>query len=283
MHSMTVSIRRAALVAFSFLLSLATAQFAVSAEYRYISENDAISEGTETTYFDLALQFAPGLANTPSDGRALSAIRHLGGDELPATIASPSIGGIDRIDIRQAGKPRMLVLFDFGQADDAAEGINVLALYDVTGAPRLLDAMNVGLDRENSFLEPGYVVLSPTFGMALVRNSHHNAGEEYLQSSLIGIWDDKLHDVDTVFSMSWLTAEEDLTVRPSFAAVKGELALDATFTITRKHCESACVLDADYPSMTERVKARYNWDAAAGKFARPEKAYDRIPLPDMEE
>jgi len=280
---MTVSIRRCVLVAFSFLLSLATTQFAFAAEYGYIGENDVVSESSETTYFDLALQFAPGLANTPSDGRALSAIRHIGGEELPATIASPSIGGIDRIDIRQAGKPRMLLLFDFGQADDAAESINVLALYDMTGTPRLLDAMNVGLDRENSFLEPGFIALSPNFGMAFVRNSHHNAGEEYLQSSLIGIWDGKLHNVDTVFSMSWLTGEEDLTVRPSFAPAKDTLALDATFSITRKHCDGTCVQDPDYPSITERVKTRYRWDAAVGKFVRPEKAYDRIPLPDMEE
>lgn len=278
---MNDAFRRVLIALLSFLFPLLCS--AASAEDKYIEAGDRISENSEITYFDLALQFAPGLADTPSDGRALAAIRHIGGDELPATIASPSIGGIDRIDISQAGKPRMLLLFDLGQADDAAEGINVLALYDMTGAPRLLDAMNVGLDRESSFLEPGYIELSPKFGMALVRNSHHNAGEGYLQSSLIGIWDDKLHVVDTVFSMSWLTGDEDLTVRPSFAPVKGELALDATFTITRKHCEGTCVLDADYPSMTERVTVRYSWDAAAGKFVRPEKAYDRIPVPDMEE
>lgn len=277
---MRVSICRAVLAAFALFLLVTPASFAAATEFKYIDTDDRVSKSAVATYFDLALQFAPGLADTPSDGRGLSAVRHLDGEEFPATIASLSIDRIDRIDIKQAGKPRILVLFDFGQADDAAEGINILALYDMTGAPRLLDAMNVGLDRENSFLEPGYLQLSPKFGMAFVRNSHHNAGEEYLQSSLIGIWDDKLHKVDTVFSMSWRTGEEDLTVRPSFAPVKEALALDATFSITRKHCEGACVLDADYPSMSERVKARYSWDAVAGKFVRPEKAYDRIPLPD---
>jgi hypothetical protein len=123
--------------------------------------------------------------------------------------------------------------------------------------------------------------LSPKFGMTFVRNSHHNAGEEYLQTSLIGIWGGKLHAVDTIFSMSWLAGNSSLRVWPSFALVKGTLALDATFEVKTIHCDDSCGPDVEYPAIIDRLTARYSWDAAAHKFTRPEHAFDRIPL--MEE
>ena len=52
---MNASICRAALIAVTLLLSLSPAKFASSAELTYIDANDRISDGSTTTYFDLAL------------------------------------------------------------------------------------------------------------------------------------------------------------------------------------------------------------------------------------
>lgn len=280
---MNASICHAALIAVALLLSLSSATFAISAELKYIEANDRISDGSKTTYVDLALQFAPGLARNPADGRALSQIRHIGGEESLATITSPSIGGIERVDIELAGKPRMILLIDFGQADDSAEGVSILALYDMAGAPRLLDAMNVGLDRENSFNGPRFFALSSEFGMAFVRSSHHNAGEEYVQASMIGVWGDKLHAVDTIFSMSWNAGSEQVEARVSFGPVEGAVAFDAIVDVRTTSCDGGCEVPEEAPAKTERLTARYSWDETTGKFVRPAHALDRIPLPDMDE
>ena len=281
---MKTSLRSIVLIAVALLLCLPGAQFAMSAEAKYSGATDVVSPGSDLTYFDLALQFAPGLAKAPSDGDEISKLPHLGGDDDVTTIASPALGGVERIDIEFDGKPAVLLMFDFGQSDDSAASVNVLALYDMSSKPRLLDALDVGLDRETSFMEPGHISLSPRFGMAFVRNSHHNAGEEYLQTSLIGIWGGKLREVDTIFTMSWFANGEDLRVLPSFASVKGAIGLHFSYDVRRTQCDGGCVpYEQDYPSTTERITARYSWDPGAGKFVRPAKAFDKIPLPDMEE
>jgi hypothetical protein len=279
---MNISLRPA-LVFAVFLLSFLGAQAAVADQSKYFDVKEPIATGAKLTYFDLALQFAPGLAKVPMDGSDLGKLRHVGSNEYPTTIAKPEFGVVERIDIKFDGKPGLLLLFELGQADEAVEVVNVLALYDMSAEPKLLDAMDVGLDRESSFLQQAYVQLSPKFGMAFIRNSHHNAGEEYLLTSMIGIWDGKLHDVDTLSSYSWMTAEKIVETRPSFAAVKGALAIDATFAVKTIQCQDGCDPNGDDPSTSEKVKARYSWDAASGKFVRPEKAFDRVPQANMEE
>lgn len=280
---MKIPIRCATVTVVALVLSLFGVQFASAAEVQYFSAVDYVQGGLDLNYADLALEFAPGLDSAPADGSALSKLPHLGGGDMASTIGSPSLRGASRVDIKLGGKPTMLVMFDFGQADDSAASVNVLALYDMTGSPRLLDVMDVGLDRETSFLEPAYMALSSKFGMAFVRNSHHNAGEEYLQTSLIGIWDGKLHEVDTVGSYSWMVANEETRVQPSFANVKDAVAVDATFAVKTMQCGDSCGLDGDYPSTTERLTGRYSWDPARGKFVRPEHAFDKVPQANMEE
>jgi hypothetical protein len=177
---MKAAIRSMALVAVALLLALFQPQFASAADARYFDASDRVSEGSDLTYFDLAIQFAPGLARMPADGAELSKLPHLDASEEPTTIGDPLIGSVKRIDIELDDKPAALLMFDLGSADGSAANINILALFDMSAKPRLLDAMDVGLDRETSFLEPGYMPLSKKFGMAFIRNSHHNAGEEYL-------------------------------------------------------------------------------------------------------
>jgi len=254
-----------------------------AAELDFIEPSDRVSASFNTTYLDLALQFAPGLNTTPADGSDLAKLPHLGGREMSATIAKPAIRSIERLDIMRNGTPALLLLFDLGSADDAAQTVTVLALYDMASAPRLVDAMDVGLDRETSFQEPRYEALSPEIGMIFLRNSHHNAGEEYLQTSLIGLWKGKLHEVDTVFSMSWNANDRRISTTFVFTPVKNAAAFDAAVEIKKIQCEDYCDPDSEGLTKIEYLQVRYQWDAASNTFLRPKEAYDRIPLPDMQE
>lgn len=275
-------VRRALVAALALLLSSCGA-FAASAKDGYVEAVDRVSENSSQTYFDLALQFAPSLAAKPADGSALSKLPHIGGPDMSAAITNPAMGSVYRLDARHRGKPAMLLLFDFGNADDAAQSVSVLALYDMAGTPTLTDAMDVGLDRETFFQEPRRLTLSPEIDMVFLRNSHHNAGEEYLQTSLIGIWDGKFHEVDTVMSMSWNGGSAQVWTTFAFAPVKDAVAVDAAVEIRTTHCDGGCELDAEIPATIERLKVRYVWDEKARQFVRPKTAHDKIPLPDMEQ
>lgn len=280
---MRLSIPHAAVALGTLILILCGPQIASANEVKYFSATDYVQGGLDLNYADLAEEFAPGLDGIPADGKALSKLPQLGGGDMITTIANPVLGSARRVDISLSGKPAMLVMFDIGQSSNSVASVNVLALYDMTNGPRLLDTMDVGLDRETSFTEPAYMELSSKFGMAFIRNSHHNAGEEYMQTSLIGIWDGKLHEVETLSSYSWMTGDGDTRVLPNFAAVKNAIAFDATFAVKTTRCEGGCMPDDGYPSTTDNITARYRWDAAKGKFVRPEHAFDKIPQANMEE
>ena len=132
-------------------------------------------------------------------------------------------------------------------------------------------------------MKTGHAALSPEIGMIFLRNSHHNAGEEYLQTSLVGVWKGKLHDVDTVFSMSWNAADRRVATTFDFTPVKNALAVVAAVQIKRIQCSGTCDPDSEGVSKFEHLKVRYQWDASGNTFIRPKDAYDRIPLPDMQE
>ncbi len=254
-----------------------------ASETRYLDPSDPVVSGKPPTYADLALQFAPGLGKTPIDTTELEKLPNLVGDTEPEEIETVAFGSVERMDLTLDGKPLMLLLYDLGSAEGTVASVSVLALYDMTGTPKLMDALNIGLDRETSFSEQSYLPVSDGLGVAVVRNSHHNAGEEFLQTSLIGLWGGKLHEVETVLSMTWLTGAEDITTIPRFAVVPGKQAFDASFDITHKVCDEECS-DGGEPTVTNsRITARYSWDPAKGQFVRPAKALDGIPLPDMEE
>lgn len=279
---MTISIRHAVLMVLLLGLSVVSGGTA-RAEVHYIGAHDRVSATSSLTYLDLALQFAPGLSAKPANGDVLARLPHLGGPDMRVTIANPAIGAIERVDLQQDGKPIMALLVGLGSADDAAQSVSILALYDMTGTPRLIDAMDVGMDRETFLQEAGHLVLSPDIAMIFLSNSHHNAGEEYLQTSLIGIWEGKLHEVDTIFSMSWNAGDRRTATTFHFLPVKDAVAVDADVEIRKIHCDDDCAPDSQDPATIERLRVRYRWNAENGKFTWPAKAYDRIPLPDMEQ
>ena len=194
------------------------------------------------------------------------------------------IEGVSRLDIEMQGKPQSLVLFDFGRADGAAQSISILALYDLSGAPRLLDAMDVGMDLFTSFQEPEFLALSPRLGVVFLRSSHNNAGEEFVQTSIVGIWSGKLNVVDTIGTMNWNGCSASIQVPLSFAAVRGAEALEAIADVQKEAMDGGCpALELEKKIKNKRLKAIYSWDEHAGKFIADTKAFADIPWPDMEE
>jgi len=273
----------ARVAATALMLTTLYAGLAWSGDDRYISGSDPISASSGTTYADLARLFAPGLGGRTTDN-ILASVRHLGGPDMAVPSPDREIENISRLDIETQGKPQTLVLFDFGRAEDAAQSISVLALYDLSGAPRLLDAMDVGMDLFTSFQEPEFLAQSSRLGVVFLRSSHSNAGEEFVQTSIVGIWSGKLNAVDTIGTMNWNGCSASISVPVSFSAVRGAEALEATADVQKQALDGGCpALELEKKIKNRRLKARYSWDERAGKFIADTKAFADIPWPNMEE
>lgn len=274
----------AAFVTLLSFLSIAGAHAGVG-ELQFVDADAPVLAGGNLTYADLARRVAPGLTNAPVAATALSGIRHLGGADMADVPDQAVITSIVRLDIVLERKPAMLLLYGYGMARDAAQSVSLLALFDMSGEPRLLDVLDVGMDRETFFMEPlSYVALKNGVGVLFIRNAHHNAGEEFVQTSILALWGDKMHEVDTIGSVSWDAGVARIRTTMSFAQVADADAIEATADIEVHGCEDDCPESerAKLP-MTRQIRVRYAWDAAKATFVADSKAFDELPFPNMEE
>ncbi|CAN7158331.1 hypothetical protein [Mesorhizobium sp. LjRoot246] len=120
---------------------------------------------TDVTYLDLARMVIPDLT-ADKDGLYRGGLpiemRHIKGPNSGGS--PPETSGFSNaavLAIKASGKDRLTMLFDLGDSPDSAEGYAVLALYDITAKPALLDAVNVALDRGTYFREPGKLPSAP--------------------------------------------------------------------------------------------------------------------------
>lgn len=257
---------------------------AQTGQLQIVDADAAVSAGKTSSYAELARHFAPGL-KAPVAATALSGIRHLGGAEMADVPVEAAPSSVVRLDIVLEGKPAMLLLFDYGMAQSAAQSVSLLALFDMTAEPRLLDVMDIGLDRETFFMEPlSFATLNNGVGLVFIRNAHHNAGEEFVQSSILALWGGKMHEVDTIGSVSWDAGVAKIRTTVSLGPVPNAVAFDAIAVIEVEGCDDDCPESerAKLPR-SQQLKVRYAWDAAKATFVAGSKAFAELPFPDMEE
>lgn len=77
------------------------------------------------------------------------------------------------------GKRLMLIIkvSSTGSNDFAWGELNLLALFNLAGKPRLLDVVEISADRENYYW--GNLKISPKITLTVMEASHLNAGEDY--------------------------------------------------------------------------------------------------------
>ena len=155
----------------SSLLRLAVVAVAVAvsqlpsraAEVSFPDLDTAVPGHPDIRYFDLARDIIPDIAKSNGiyQGHVVVDLRHIGGpDDASSPPETIDLPGIAALTIHSAGRDRLLLLLDLGQAADSANGLAVLALYDLSSAVRLLDAANVAYDRSTYFRDPARLAIS---------------------------------------------------------------------------------------------------------------------------
>lgn len=219
----------------------------------------------DVTYLDLVRQLVPDIASngTAYEGHRLIDMPNIAGPSDARPPDTISLADVAALNVASDGKERQLLLIDLGRQADSAEGFAVLALYDLAGIPKLLDAANVAYDRDTSFHGPGRLSLGDGKDAVMTMSSHFNSNQAYVTTVLILVRNDRLELIDSIFTFDEQFCSFTRTQEPSFRSVdRGgktysgiEAAVVETTTLTGRDCE-----DEETPPPGKRaISTTYRW------------------------
>ncbi len=242
--------------------------------------SDAAAGYPGVTYEALVRLALPGLVMEDGKGRAGAevALRTLSGAES-SLAADFTIDTISALEVSTGGKPVLLLLAQGEEGGFSA----LLAAYDLSGAPKLLDAVDGGMDRMLDFGDS--VDLGGATGFTLV-GSHFNAGESYVATEIGFVHEGRLTQVASQMAYGLLVCgfqvEQALAVTavddaPSpYRAVS--LAVKQTVTKPDEACSDA--YPALLPAGSQTYTDIYRWDARTGVYATATHERDALMGPE---
>ncbi|TIQ58216.1 MAG: hypothetical protein E5X61_02900 [Mesorhizobium sp.] len=240
----------------------------------------AVSGHKHTTYLDLARIVIPDLAADKDGfyrGSMPIEMRHIEGRDsggLPPETSGFSDAGV--LQIRAGGKDRLAMLFDLGSSSDSAEGFAVLALYDLFGQPRLLDAVNVAVDRSTSFRDPGKLPIGPSDDAIITLSTHFNSSQGYVSTPLILVRDDRFELIDLIYTFDESLCAYRRTQALAFQTIadgQRYAAIKATVTDATVPNGESC--DEPAPEAASRdISVTYHWDETA--YVKGSDALDKL-------
>jgi hypothetical protein len=154
----------------------------------------------------------------------------------------------------------------------------VLALYDITGKPKLLDAVNVAVDRSTYFREPGKLSVSAGDDVLIAMSTHFNSSQGYVITPLILARSDRFELIDMIY-----TFDENLcaykrtqdVVFETLADGQPYAAIKVTVTDATVPNGESCD-DAPPEAASQHISATYHWDKATSRYARDSDALDKL-------
>lgn len=159
------------------------------------------------TYLDLLRQAIPDLAYSAADKQVeghLKSLRHIMGKDAGGDPPDPvTVDFLEVRHIKAGGRPRLVVLAGLGQAEDSAQSTTLLALFDDAPKPKLLDAVDVGVDKDTGFNDkPSQIALGPGDDALVTFSGHGNSNQSYQARLVIYVRGDRLRLIDDIFVLS---------------------------------------------------------------------------------
>ncbi|MDO6965862.1 hypothetical protein [Rhizobium alvei] len=257
----------------------------LKAETVRVEPDSAVTPGSTIRYRDLVTSLLPDILGDGSkaDVTPGKGIRHIGGADMLAYTVQTEPQSISRLDFVSPAGKRALILFDFGTAEDAAQSVAILGLYDLAGEPKLLDAADVGYDRFTSFQAPEIAFAAPDAPVTFFRSSHLNAGEEYVQTSLVSLAGDRINLIDSIGTMNWNGCAWSIMSDLGFRATSGTIR--ATIHIRKTKLDgTGCEPNRNERRIRPgRIDGTYVWEASRKRFKARTAAFKSIPFPGGDE
>ncbi|GLS36397.1 hypothetical protein GCM10010869_19860 [Mesorhizobium tianshanense] len=240
----------------------------------------AVPSHEDTTYLDLARMVIPDLAADKDGfyrGSMPIEMRHIEGPDSGGP--PPETSGLSNaaaLDIKAGGKDRLTMLFDLGGSADSAEGFAVLVLYDLADKPRLLDAVNVAVDRSTYFRDPGKLPIGPGDDVIITLSTHFNSNQGYVGTPLILVRDDRFELIDMIYTFDENLCAYKRTQELAFqTVVDGQpyAAIKATVTDATVPNGESCD-DAAPDASSRDISVTYHWDRTA--YVKDSDALDKL-------
>jgi hypothetical protein len=248
----------------------------------YPELGSAIAGHGKTTYADLARMVIPDLTKDKNGfyrGGFPIEMRHIegpdGGGSPPETAG---LSGAGVLAIKTGGKDRLTMLFDLGDSPDSAEGYAVLALYDITGKPALLDAVNVAVDRSTSFREPGKLSVDAGDDVLITTSTHFNSSQGYVITPLIMVRNDRFELIDMIYTFDENLCAYKRTQDMAFQTpTDGQpyAAIEVTVTDTTVPSGESCD-EAPPEASSHAISATYHWDKKTSRYVKDSDALDKL-------
>lgn len=237
------------------------------------------------TYRDLLKEAVPDLADNAADkqteGHLAKPLRHIAGDKEGGDPPDPVvIGSLEAVTLQSGGQPRLALLVDLGHTDDRVAGTSLLALFDDAKVPRLLDAVDVGMDRDTGFSEHERLRLGPGDDALITYSEHFNSNQTYGFHSVIFARRNRLTLLAQIFTLSdrncgWQrTQTPTFTVRPDPPGSYGRLEVAVKVARTRDATET-CDTPPPRP-FVHTYRGSWRWDGRHGRFVGATAELDRL-------
>jgi hypothetical protein len=228
------------------------------------------------TAFDLMKLVVTDLA-LDDDGGAVGHVTvpfaHIQGkDQAGAPPETINLDGSKLDTMAIPGDPsRILVLVDLGPQDGFVADAELLALIALAPAPKLLDVVEVGMDRVTVFAEKAKpVMLAPRSPLILIESGHDDSDQDFTTIEMMFIRNDRFQWIG-----GFSTLDEQVCgykrLEPWFvwplpgAGPYPALHVSVVERVTRTGANGCGDQVAPRPRVT-RYQANYRWDARAQRF-----------------
>ncbi|MBX3577303.1 MAG: hypothetical protein KF723_08835 [Rhizobiaceae bacterium] len=243
---------------------------------------DPVAGHPEASYLDLVRLMLPDAA--PAEDLQFGAtvprgLRHIhtayGDDE---NLDRGLFFGAEAEQIQAGGRERTIVLVDFG-ASPGVNGFAVLGLFGFDGgAPRLLDAVNVALDRD-TFLRDR-LPLGSGETLLVTASYHHNSSQGYAALAMIFVRQDRFDLIDTIWLISnrfcgWEQVEEPTITTAPGDDPFGQVTAGVTDTMTPVEGEVCTETVPPQPTVPE-YRVTYRWDESSQNYLPDSDAFERL-------
>ncbi|HEX3915728.1 MAG TPA: hypothetical protein VHW60_00200 [Caulobacteraceae bacterium] len=250
-----------------------------------VDAGDKVAGRPDLTYQDLVREAVPSLVLSPTDHRVEGHLRprprHLAGPNYEGDPPDPAVlGMIESLNLMVGGKVRLALLADFGQDPDRVQDTALLMLFDDSPKPKLLDAVDVGMDRDTVFAEDALVPLGAGDSVLITMSEHSNSEQTYDTAMAILVRGDRFQLIATPSTLSDRFCGYQRTELPTFATKPDGAGpypeLDLTVTETLKLTDEVCPDDVMPAPYTRSFHASYRWDAAKRRFVGDETGLEAL-------
>jgi hypothetical protein len=251
-----------------------------------VQPSDPVPGHSGLTYFDLmklvVTDLAPARAGGEATAHQIVNYRHIEGKTYKTDPAGPvAIEYLMPLELHSDGKVRLALMADLGPSDGAVAEFVLFALFDIGGKPKLLDVVEIGSDRLTGFSNTPLLPLGHGTDLIWIDSDHFNSDEDFVNTELIFVRDDRFQLVDAVFTYNSKSCTFQLTEWPSVKTLadRGRRYRRIVLTIPEKvelQRDADCGDEKAPRPFVHTFYARYRWNARRRAFVTTSSNLEKL-------